>query len=56
MSWYARRASAWRPVAASLRRHGHDVYPISLTGLGERAHLARPDTDEAAIAMFRMHT
>jgi pimeloyl-ACP methyl ester carboxylesterase len=21
------------------------VYPISLTGLGERVHLARPDTD-----------
>lgn len=38
-------AWAWRSVAAGLRRHGHDVYPISLTGLGERAHLARPDTD-----------
>jgi pimeloyl-ACP methyl ester carboxylesterase len=38
-------AWAWRPVAAELRRHGHDVYPISLTGLGERAHLARPDID-----------
>jgi pimeloyl-ACP methyl ester carboxylesterase len=38
-------AWAWRPVAADLRQHGHDVYPVSLTGLGERAHLARPDTD-----------
>jgi pimeloyl-ACP methyl ester carboxylesterase len=38
-------AWAWRPVAAGLRRHGHDVYPLSLTGLGERAHLARPETD-----------
>jgi pimeloyl-ACP methyl ester carboxylesterase len=38
-------AWAWRPVTAELRRHGHDVYPVSLTGLGERVHLARPDTD-----------
>jgi pimeloyl-ACP methyl ester carboxylesterase len=37
-------AWAWHSTAAELRRHGHDVYPISLTGLGERAHLARPDT------------
>ena len=38
-------AWAWRPVAAALRARGHEVYPLSLTGLGERAHLARPDTD-----------
>ncbi|MDQ1304491.1 MAG: hypothetical protein QG671_318 [Actinomycetota bacterium] len=38
-------AWAWQPVTARLRGHGHDVYPISLTGLGERAHLARPDID-----------
>jgi pimeloyl-ACP methyl ester carboxylesterase len=38
-------AWAWHSTAAELRRHGHDVYPISLTGLGERAHLARPETD-----------
>ncbi|MDX3224814.1 alpha/beta hydrolase [Streptomyces sp. ME19-01-6] len=38
-------AWAWRPVTAELRGHGHDVRPLSLTGLGERAHLARPDTD-----------
>jgi pimeloyl-ACP methyl ester carboxylesterase len=36
---------AWRPVTDALRAHGHDVYPLSLTGMGERAHLARPDTD-----------
>jgi pimeloyl-ACP methyl ester carboxylesterase len=36
---------AWRPVTDELRRRGHDVYPLSLTGMGERAHLARPDTD-----------
>ncbi|QLQ36563.1 alpha/beta fold hydrolase [Micromonospora robiginosa] len=38
-------AWAWRPVTAALRAHGHEVYPLSLTGMGERAHLARPDTD-----------
>lgn len=38
-------AWAWRPVTAELRGRGHDVRPLSLTGLGERAHLARPDTD-----------
>lgn len=38
-------AWAWQPVTAALRGHGHDVYPLSLTGLGERAHLARPDID-----------
>ena len=36
---------AWRPVADELRARGHDVYALSLTGMGERAHLARPDTD-----------
>lgn len=36
---------AWKDVAARLRVEGHDVYPITLTGLGERAHLARPDVD-----------
>ena len=36
---------AWRDVAARLRSRGHDVYPITLTGVGERVHLARPDVD-----------
>jgi pimeloyl-ACP methyl ester carboxylesterase len=36
---------AWRDVAAALRRRGHDVYPVTLTGLGERAHLATPEVD-----------
>jgi pimeloyl-ACP methyl ester carboxylesterase len=36
---------AWRDVAARLRANGHDVYPITLTGLGERVHLARPEVD-----------
>ncbi|HEX2281486.1 MAG TPA: alpha/beta hydrolase [Thermomicrobiales bacterium] len=36
---------AWRDVAARLRARGHDVFPITLTGLGERVHLARPEVD-----------
>ena len=35
----------WREVAARLRSAGHDVYPVTLTGLGERVHLARPEVD-----------
>jgi pimeloyl-ACP methyl ester carboxylesterase len=36
---------AWREVAARLRGHGHEVYPATLTGLGERVHLANPGVD-----------
>jgi pimeloyl-ACP methyl ester carboxylesterase len=36
---------AWRPVVARLRAAGHEAYPLSLTGLAERAHLAGPQTD-----------
>ena len=36
---------AWRDVTAGLRERGHEVHPLSLTGMGERVHLARPDTD-----------
>jgi len=36
---------AWQGVAERLRAKGHDVYPITLTGLGERVHLARPEVD-----------
>ncbi len=35
----------WQPVARRLRDEGHDVYPVTLTGLGERAHLAGPEVD-----------
>jgi pimeloyl-ACP methyl ester carboxylesterase len=38
-------AWAWKSVTADLRDRGHVVYPVSLTGLGERAHLARPEVD-----------
>jgi len=36
---------AWREVATQLRALGHEVHEVTLTGLGERVHLARPDTD-----------
>jgi len=36
---------AWREVAARLRAQGHDPYPVTLTGLGDRVHLARADVD-----------
>jgi pimeloyl-ACP methyl ester carboxylesterase len=35
----------WRFVAPILRRAGHEVFRPTLTGLGERAHLASPDID-----------
>jgi pimeloyl-ACP methyl ester carboxylesterase len=36
---------AWQDVARDLRARGHDVYPVTLTGLGERVHLASPSVD-----------
>lgn len=35
----------WQLVAARLQQRGHDVHRPTLTGLGERSHLGRPDTD-----------
>ncbi len=35
----------WERVAEKLRAQGHRVYTPSLTGLGERAHLARREVD-----------
>lgn len=35
----------WQPVTAQLRAQGHDVYPVTLTGLGERSHLASREVD-----------
>ena len=35
----------WRRVTDILRAAGHTVFTPTLTGLGERAHLARPETD-----------
>jgi pimeloyl-ACP methyl ester carboxylesterase len=36
---------AFADVARGLRARGHDVYPVTLTGLGERSHLARSEVD-----------
>ncbi|MFF0249016.1 alpha/beta fold hydrolase [Streptosporangium sandarakinum] len=30
---------SYRPLTDRLRRHGHEVYPLTLTGVGERGHL-----------------
>jgi pimeloyl-ACP methyl ester carboxylesterase len=35
----------WQRVARRLREQGHDVYPVTLTGLGERMHLASPEVN-----------
>jgi pimeloyl-ACP methyl ester carboxylesterase len=35
----------WREVATRLRAQGHEVHPVTLTGLGERVHLADEDVD-----------
>ncbi|MDH2393610.1 alpha/beta fold hydrolase [Streptomyces sp. HNM0663] len=35
----------WRETAARLRRAGSEAYPATLTGLGDRRHLAGPGTD-----------
>ena len=36
---------AWRDVAEWLRAAGHRVYPVTLTGLGERVHLGGPQVN-----------
>jgi len=36
---------AWQAVTRPLRAAGHDVHPMTLTGLGDRVHLATPDVD-----------
>jgi pimeloyl-ACP methyl ester carboxylesterase len=35
----------WQRVARRLREEGHDAYPVTLTGLGERVHLASPEVN-----------
>jgi pimeloyl-ACP methyl ester carboxylesterase len=37
-------AWCWRKVRSPLRDRGFDVHAITLTGLGDRAHLLRPET------------
>jgi len=38
-------AWAWRPVTEALRANGHKVYPMTLTGLADREHLASREVD-----------
>lgn len=38
-------AWAWHDVTEALRRAGHTVYPLTLTGLADRCHLLGPDVD-----------
>ena len=38
-------AWAWQDVARRLRADGHEVYPLTLTGLGDRVHLTSPDVN-----------
>ncbi|MEU7225378.1 alpha/beta hydrolase [Streptomyces chrestomyceticus] len=35
----------WRKTLGPLRARGYDPYAVTLTGLGERAHLLAPDVD-----------
>jgi len=42
-AWFG--AWCWRKVVPLLREQGHDVHTPTLTGLGERAHLAQPGVD-----------
>ncbi len=39
------RGWCWQKVARRLRENGHDAYTATLTGLGERVHLASPEVD-----------
>lgn len=38
-------AWAWTDVTNRLRAAGHDVHPVTLTGLGDRVHLASREVD-----------
>ena len=38
-------AWAWKAVTDILREKGHTVYPVTLTGLGERVHLGSAQTN-----------
>jgi pimeloyl-ACP methyl ester carboxylesterase len=38
-------AWAWRSVARALAARGHDVHPLTLTGVADRAHLLGPGID-----------
>ena len=40
-AWHG--AWCWRRVARMLTQAGHEVFTPSLTGVGERSHLLKPD-------------
>ena len=40
-------AWAWKAVTRQLERGGHAAYPVTLTGMGERVHLAAKDVGMA---------
>ena len=40
-AWHG--AWCWRRVLPGLRAAGHEAHAVTLTGVGERAHLLRPD-------------
>ena len=40
-AWHGGRC--WKPTVNLLTRHGHETHSPTLTGLGERSHLASPD-------------
>lgn len=42
-AWFG--AWAWEDTARELEERGHTALPVTLTGLGERADLAGPETD-----------
>lgn len=33
----------WKKVIPKMRKNGHEVYPVTLTGMGEKSHLARKE-------------
>ena len=36
---------AWHAVARALRRQGHEVFPMTLTGVADKKHLGSPDVN-----------
>jgi pimeloyl-ACP methyl ester carboxylesterase len=43
--WSGAPGWCWKPIAPQLRNQGRDAYPVTLSGLGERSHLASPEVD-----------
>ena len=40
-------AWAWKKVVPLLEKHGHTAFPVTLTGMGDRVHLASPEVGMA---------